>query len=137
MLDTKLCSLLSLLEIGHVACEYSECANDCNFSEIYQTDGLVQKLKFALPGETASAQQEEGFQTQTTKEGRQRSDLHFEMAAGDTAYPSDALRGAFGNKAKQCKKTEKWYVEKSLKNKAMKKRAFLKRMLSSPYLVYR
>lgn len=114
MLDTKLCSLLSLLEIGHVACEYSECANDCNFSEIYQTetDGLVQKLKFALPGETASAQQEEGFQTQTTKEGRRRSDLHFEMAAGDTAYPSDALRGAFGNKAKQCKKQKNGMLKK-------------------------
>lgn len=39
-------------------------------------------------------------------------------------------------KQSNAKKPEKWYVEKSLKNKAMKKRAFLKRMLSSPYLVY-
>lgn len=35
-------------------------------------------------------------------------------------------------KQSNAKKPEKWYVEKSLKNKAMKKRAFLKRMLSSP-----
>lgn len=44
-----------------MACEYSKCANECNFSEMYQTDGLVQISKFALPGEAASAQQEEGF----------------------------------------------------------------------------
>lgn len=61
MLDAKLFSLLSLLGIGHMACEYSKCANECNFSEMYQTDGLVQISKFALPGEAASAQQEEGF----------------------------------------------------------------------------
>lgn len=61
MLDAKLCHSLSLLEIGHAACEYSKRANEWNFREIYQTDGLVQKLKFALPGEAASAQQEEGF----------------------------------------------------------------------------
>uniref|UniRef100_A0A8B9NM09 RING-type E3 ubiquitin transferase n=1 Tax=Accipiter nisus TaxID=211598 RepID=A0A8B9NM09_9AVES len=80
MLDAKLCSLLSLLEIGHVACEYNECANECNFSEIYQTDGLVQKLKFALPGEAASAQQEEGFQTQLKRaDGDQISILKWQL----------------------------------------------------------
>lgn len=44
-----------------MACEYNKCANACNFSETYQTDGLVQRLKFGLPGEAASAQQDEGF----------------------------------------------------------------------------
>jgi len=60
MLDAKHCGSLALLEIGHVACEYSKCENECNSSEMYQTDGLVQKLKFAFPHEAASAQQDKG-----------------------------------------------------------------------------
>lgn len=61
MLDAKLCNILSLLEIGHVACECSKCANECHFSEMYKTDDLMQKLKFALQSGAASAQQKEGF----------------------------------------------------------------------------